>query len=80
VTALMPCYNAAEFIGSTLDCLVAQTWPNLEILIGDDCSTDETPRIVARFAQEHPNVRVIAYFGERDRSFRSIVTARRGAT
>lgn len=59
VTALMPCYNAAEFIGSTLDCLVAQTWPNLEILIGDDCSTDETPQIVARFAQEHPNVRVI---------------------
>ena len=60
VSAIVPCYNAAEFIQATLDCLVAQTWPNLEILIGDDFSTDATAEIVTSFAAKHRNVQVIA--------------------
>ena len=59
VSALVPCYNAAEFLDKTLDCLARQTWPNLEILIADDCSTDATPRIVEAFVKAHPNVRVL---------------------
>lgn len=58
VTALVPCYNAEDFIQRTLDSLAAQTWPNLEILIGDDCSTDSTLEIVERFAATRANVRV----------------------
>ncbi len=60
VSALLPCYNAAKFIGPTLDCLAKQTWGNLEILIGDDCSTDTTPELVEKFAREHANVRILA--------------------
>ena len=52
VTALVPTYNGAEFIRRTLDSLAAQTWTNLEILIGDDCSTDDTLEIVRRFAND----------------------------
>ena len=37
-----PPTTALEFITRTLDSLAAQTWTNLEILIGDDCSTDDT--------------------------------------
>lgn len=59
VTALVPCYNSAEFILRTLECLAAQTWPNLEILIGDDCSNDETLEVVNRFAEGRRNVRVL---------------------
>jgi len=59
VTAIVPCYNAAAFISRTLDSLAAQTWPNLEILIGDDRSSDGTPGIVAAFAEEHANARVL---------------------
>jgi len=59
VTALVPTYNGGQFIQRTLDSLAAQTWTNLEILIGDDCSTDDTLQIVRRFASEQPDTRVL---------------------
>lgn len=59
VSAIVPCYNAAAFIQATLDCLVGQTWTNLEILIGDDFSTDATAEIVTSFAAKHANVQII---------------------
>jgi glycosyltransferase involved in cell wall biosynthesis len=59
VTALLPCYNSASFIGRTLDSLAAQTWPNLEILIGEDCSTDDTFALVAAFAAGRSDVRIL---------------------
>jgi glycosyltransferase involved in cell wall biosynthesis len=59
VSALLPSYNSADFISKTLDSLAAQTWPNLEILIGDDCSTDATRDIVVEFARDRPNVRIL---------------------
>lgn len=59
VTALVPTYNGAEFIMRTLDSLAAQTWPRLEILIGDDCSTDDTLEVVRRFAEERDDTRIL---------------------
>lgn len=59
VTALVPTYNGADFITRTLDSLSAQTWPHLEILIGDDRSTDDTLEVVRRFADDHPNTHVV---------------------
>lgn len=60
VTALVPSYNGEAFLQRTLDSLAAQTWDKLEILIGDDCSTDGTAQIIAQFAASHPNVRVLS--------------------
>jgi glycosyltransferase involved in cell wall biosynthesis len=60
VTALVPCYNSAAFVSKTLDSLAAQTWPNLEILIADDASTDGTLAVLEAFAAGRDNVRVIA--------------------
>lgn len=59
VTALVPTYNGAAFITRTLDSLAAQTWPDIEILIGDDRSTDDTLDVVRRFAADHPNTRIV---------------------
>jgi glycosyltransferase involved in cell wall biosynthesis len=59
VTALVPTYNAEAFLQRTLDSLAAQTWHELEVLIGDDCSTDGTPAIIEAFAKRHANVRVV---------------------
>ncbi|MHA6512078.1 glycosyltransferase family 2 protein [Tessaracoccus sp. Z1128] len=59
VTALVPTYNGAAFIQRTLDSLAAQTWPHLEILIGDDCSTDDTLNIVSAFAEGRDDTRVV---------------------
>ena len=59
VTALLPCYNSAAFITRTLDSLAAQSWPNLEILIGEDRSTDATFDIVSAFAAGRRDVRIL---------------------
>lgn len=59
VTALVPTHNAAAFVGATLDSLAKQTWPRLEILIGDDASTDGTMALLESFAATHDNVRLL---------------------
>jgi len=48
VTIMIPTYNQAAFIREAIDSALAQTYPNLEVIVGDDASTDATPEIVAR--------------------------------
>ena len=59
VTALVPCYNSSAFISRTLDSLAAQTWDDIEILVGEDNSTDATFDIVSAFASTRDNVRIL---------------------
>lgn len=61
VSILIPCYNAAPYVGAALESALAQTWPNLEIIVVDDGSTDGSaavcekyvPRGVRVFRQEN---------------------------
>jgi glycosyltransferase involved in cell wall biosynthesis len=59
VSALVPCYNAEKFLQRTLDSLAAQTWPWLEILIGDDASTDRTVQVAREFVVNNANAQLI---------------------
>ena len=59
VVACLPAWRAAAFIGRTLDALAAQTYPNLDVLISDDASTDDTAAICERFAAEHARFRLV---------------------
>ncbi len=58
VSAILPAYNCEAFVGETLESLEAQTWPNLEIVIGDDASSDGTPDILRAFADGRENVQL----------------------
>lgn len=58
VAVIIPAYNMERFIERTLLSAVGQTYPNLEIIVIDDGSTDRTADIVGRFACEHPQVRM----------------------
>jgi glycosyltransferase involved in cell wall biosynthesis len=59
VTVVVPAYKAADFIERTLHSLAAQTWGNLEVIVGDDASPDSTAEVVAAFAARHPNVKTV---------------------
>ena len=59
VSVVMPAHNASQVIGRALDSLLAQTWPELEILVVDDASVDETADTVAAVARRDPRVRLI---------------------
>lgn len=58
VSILIPCHNAAPWIAQTLESALAQTWPDREIIVVDDGSTDNSREIVSRFAGQ--GVRLIA--------------------
>ncbi|KPK49688.1 MAG: hypothetical protein AMK72_03905 [Planctomycetes bacterium SM23_25] len=58
VSAVVPVYNGADTIDRCLRSLVRQTYPNLEILVIDDGSTDETARVVEKHLND-PRVRYL---------------------
>lgn len=59
VTIGVPVYNGEKYLQRALDSLAAQTYPNLEIIISDNASTDETPSICQRFAAADNRVRYL---------------------
>ena len=59
VSVIMPAYNAANFIATALRSLLAQTWSNLEVLVVDDCSSDDTAQVVNAIAAEDSRVVLI---------------------
>ena len=56
---ISPCRNEAAYMRRTLDSMVAQTLkPTLWVIV-DDGSTDETPAILAEYADQHDWIRVV---------------------
>lgn len=52
VSIIMPSWNTGRFIEETIDSVIAQTYPNWELLIVDDCSTDNTDELVAKYKDD----------------------------
>lgn len=49
ITIAIPTFNrAASYLPHALGCALAQTYDNIEIIVSDNCSTDETPALMAR--------------------------------
>src|SRR5579863_8213170 len=46
VSVVMPTYNSAKWVTDTLDNLILQTYPHIELIVVDDGSRDETVSIV----------------------------------
>ncbi|RPD48583.1 glycosyltransferase [Hymenobacter sediminis] len=54
VSIIALCYNHARFLETALDSIRAQTYPNLEVILVDDASTDGSRAILERYAAAHP--------------------------
>jgi glycosyltransferase involved in cell wall biosynthesis len=58
ISVLIPAYNYARFVTAAVDSVLAQTYPNVEIVVCDNRSTDDTLAVLeARYAGE-PRVRL----------------------
>lgn len=58
VQILMSTYNGEEFIREQLDSILGQSYPDVDILIRDDGSSDDTFVILKEYEERHPNIRV----------------------
>ena len=56
VSVICLCYNHERFIAEALDSVLAQTYTNLEIIIMDDCSTDNSVAIIQEYVRKYPQL------------------------
>ena len=62
VSVIVPVYNRERYVRECVESILATGYPNLEVLIVDDGSTDATPAILASIAEANPDVvRVIRH-------------------
>ena len=59
VSVIMPAYNAGGYISCAIESILAQTFKEWELVITDDCSTDNTVEIIESFCKEYKNIRLI---------------------
>ncbi|HHK41634.1 MAG TPA: glycosyltransferase family 2 protein [Planctomycetaceae bacterium] len=59
VSVVIPTFNRAEMLRTAVRSVQAQTWPNVEIIIVDDGSTDNTDRVVRSLSCSLGNVRFV---------------------
>lgn len=52
VSILMPCYNNADYIGEAIESILCQSLQDFELIVLDDCSTDNSAEIISSFADE----------------------------
>ncbi|MCS6830350.1 MAG: glycosyltransferase, partial [bacterium] len=64
ISVVVPAYNEESRLGNTLPVIYSylhEHFSQFELIVVDDGSTDRTPDIVQRFAQQHSGVRLISY-------------------
>ena len=56
VSVIIPVYNAEKYLDRTLQSVFDQTFRNLEIVMVDDCSSDDSAAIIKRYQIVHPEI------------------------
>jgi len=56
ISVIIPCYNAERYIVSAISSVFAQDWPNLEVVVVDDGSSDRSAELICA---SFPEVRLV---------------------
>ena len=70
ISVIIPVYNVADYLVPCLESVCAQTYKNLEIVVVNDGSTDNSPDILRRFAQQDSRIVML------DKENGGLITAR----
>lgn len=69
VSVIMTVRNGARYLPETLDALARQTFKDFELVVNDNGSTDDTPSILATYAQRDSRVRLLSPLDTGERTF-----------
>ncbi len=58
VSIVMCTYNGEKYLRFQLDTIIDQTYTNTEIIVVDDCSSDNTPKILQEYSRQYSNIHV----------------------
>ncbi len=64
ISVVIPAYNKAQFIGKTLDSIISQNYPGVEVIVEDGGSIDGTLKIIEKYAGKYPDM--IRYESKKD--------------
>lgn len=57
VAVCIPAHNYGRFLRDAIDSVLAQTWRDFELVVFDNASSDETPRLLREYGDKHPQIR-----------------------
>lgn len=57
ISVIMPVYNASKYLREAIDSVLNQTFTDFELLILNDCSTDDSAEIIKEYAQKDTRIR-----------------------
>ena len=58
VSIVMATYNGAKYLEAQIQSILSQSYSNIEVIITDDCSTDDSLRIIQQAVKSDPRVKV----------------------
>lgn len=61
VSIIIPIYNSEKYIGETIESVLNQSYEDIEIIVVDDCSTDNSKEIAKSYTEKYKNV---VYFSQ----------------
>ena len=59
VSIITPTFNSEEFLSQTINSVLNQSYKNWELILVDDCSTDNTVQLINTHLEKHPNISLI---------------------
>ncbi|HRX01281.1 MAG TPA: glycosyltransferase family A protein, partial [Cyclobacteriaceae bacterium] len=59
VSVICLCYNHEEFVEEAIESVLAQTYPNVELIVVDDASVDRSKQVIGTILKQHERVKFI---------------------
>lgn len=59
VSIVLPCYNGADFLAQSIDSVITQTFADWELILVNDCSSDNSLEIMQQYAEKDSRIRII---------------------
>ena len=59
VTVICLCYNQEQYVAGAIRSVLDQTWPNIQLIVVDDASVDNSRKTIEEVARKHPEIKTL---------------------